>query len=121
MAGTPNYFEDAVSNIFISLEGVMTLLQRNASQQYDHIDKALQKKIYQDVFADGGENIYDFVIDEVFARGEKRAALMHPQAASTWGWVPFLMGEDYPEYRQILRCMIFFAVTGIRYDPYKYW
>lgn len=121
MAMTPNYFEDAVSNIFISLEGVMTLLQRNAGKPYEHIDRDLQKGIYEDIFQESSEGIYSFVIEEVFARGEKRAALMHPQAAATWGWVPFLMGGDYPEYRQILRCMIFFTVTGIRYDPYKYW
>lgn len=121
MAMTPNYFEDAVSNIFISLEGVMTLLQRNAGRPYETIDREFLKVIYQDMFQDAGEGIYNFVIDEVFARGEKRAALMHPQAASTWGWVPFLMGEDYPEYRQILRCMVYYAVTGVRYDPFRYW
>jgi hypothetical protein len=121
MALTPNYFEDAVSNLFISLEGIMTLLQRNAGKRYESIDKEYQKTIYADIFGEGSESVYDFVMDEVFARGEKRASLVHPQAASEWGWIPFLMGGDYPEYRQILRCMIYYAVTDIRYDPYEYW
>ncbi len=119
MALNINYFEDAVSNIFVGIEGVLMILQRNDSKRYDSIDYVYQKTKFTALFNDN-DQLYDFLFEEVFARGEKRATLVHPQAGTDWGWVPPISGEDYHDYRQILRCLIHYVVTDILYDPNEY-
>lgn len=119
MVENRNYFEDAISSIFVGLEGVMMVMQRDDGEPYGGIRRTYQKQKFESLFNDNGQT-YDFVMEEVFAYGEKRAALVHPQAGTDWGWVPPIYGEDYYDYRQILRCLIYNAVTGILYDPYQY-
>lgn len=114
-----NYFEDAVSNIFVGIEGALMIIQRNDGKKYDSIDRVYQKTKFTALFNDN-DQLYDFLFEEVFARGEKRATLVHPQAITGRGWIPPIYGEDYHDYRQILRCLIHYAVTDILYDPNEY-
>lgn len=119
MVENRNYFEDAISSIFVGLEGVMMIMQRDDGEPYGGIRRAYQKAKFESLFNDNGQT-YDFVMEEVFAYGEKRAALVHPQAGTDWGWVPPVVGEDYYDYRQILRSLLYNSVTGSFYDPYQY-
>ena len=114
-----NYFEDAVSNIFVGIEGALMMMQRNDGKKYESIDRAYQKTKFASLFNDN-DQLYDFLFDEVFARGEKRAVLVHPQAGTDWGWIPFIVGEDYYDYRQILRSLLTYAVTGVAYNSYEH-
>ena len=119
MVENRNYFEDAISSIFVGLEGVMMIMQRNDGEPYGAIKRVYQKAKFESLFNDSGQT-YDFVMEEVFDYGEKRAALVHPQAGTDWSWVPPIMGEDYSDYRQILRSLIYNSVTGTFYDPFEY-
>ncbi len=119
MVDNHNYFEDAISSIFVGLEGVMIIMQRDDGEPYSSIKRPYQKAKFETIFKDNGQT-YDFVMEEVFAYGEKRAALVHPQAGTDWGWVPPIFGEDYYDYRQILRSLAYYSVTGRFYDPYQF-
>lgn len=120
MYGSPNYYEDAVSNIFVSLEGAFVMLQRNDVIQYDRIIRSFHRKKFQNIFTKYADSIYDFVMEEVFDFGEKRASLVHPQAATDWTWVPNLSHEDYKDYRDILKQLIYYGVLNeTQRDPYE--
>lgn len=119
MFGTPNYYEDAVSNIFIALEGALVILQRNGGIRYDRIIRKFHKEKFREIFTNA-DSAYDFVMDEVFEFGEKRASLVHPQAATDWTWIPYLSHEDYRDYRYILKLLIYYAILEERSrDPYE--
>jgi hypothetical protein len=87
------FFEDAVANVFFSLEGCLLLLQRKYGGSDTKIDLKLLTELFNQRFNNGPE-LFEF-IKEAY---EKRVEIVHPSPRSGANWQPYLVPDDYYEY-----------------------
>lgn len=96
-----NFGEEAVANVFFSLEGCLHLLQKKFGNNSRKLDLKFLKNIFTKTF-DRGEYIFDFIREGY----EKRIELVHPEPE--WGTKlnPFIMADDFYEYFNLSRFLL---------------
>ncbi len=94
--GNRTFGEEAVTNIFFAIEGCLHLLQKKHGDSSTKLNRKLLKKVFKENISHG-ENLYDFIEEGYY----KRISLVH--AEPDWGaeWSPFIMADDFYEYRNI--------------------
>lgn len=103
------FSEDAVANVFFSLEGCLLLLQRKYGGSPSKIDLQLLTKLFKDHF-ERGEELFEF-IKEAY---DKRIEIVHPSPISGANWQPFLLADNYYEYFDIARELLNFVLIERR-------
>jgi len=109
--------EDAVANVFFSLEGCLLLFQEIHGARNDKLDRKLLRNLFADVY-DHGAGLYDY-IDDAMGWGGTRARIVHPQLALMDGWTPNLSAEHYFEYKRIVSALLMYIVTGTTFFDYE--
>lgn len=106
------YKEEAVTNIFICLEGCLHLLQK----KWGDAKPALNLKLLEEKFKAelDDENLFGF-IKEAY---DKRISLIHPEPK--WGsqWTPYIDFHDFFDYFKIRRYLLHYYLTG---NLINYW
>ena len=97
------YFEDACTNLFISIEGALRLIHfRLTGKRIFEIKPTIQHIVtvfpYGEIWVDLLEEIYD-----------KRVQIVHPAEAK---WMPELSADDFYDNYDIAVELVFYAVTG---------
>lgn len=88
--------EESIVNIFIALEGCLHLVQKKFGDISTKLNRSLIKQVFKEEIP-RGEFLFDFIEEAYY----KRISLVHPEP--TWGaeWTPFLMADDFYDYRRI--------------------
>jgi len=97
----PVFGEDAIANVFFSLEGCLFLIQRKHGNREAKINLAQLKTIFEKTFSHG-EGLFEFITEAY----EKRISIVHP--LPRWGaeWSPSLYADDYYDYLDICRSLL---------------
>jgi hypothetical protein len=114
---TDGFTEDALASLFFALEGCLLLFQELAGGRKDRLDRRLLRHSFSTIY-DSGEFLYDF-IEEAMRWGGTRARIIHPQLATSEGWTPFLMADDFYDYDKIVRALLTYLVTGETFEDYE--
>jgi hypothetical protein len=106
------YKEEAVTNIFICLEGCLHLLQKKWGDQKPQLNlKLLEEKFTSEL---NDPNTFEF-IKEAY---HKRISLIHPEPK--WGsqWTPYIDFHDFFDYFKICRYLLHYYFTN---NPWASW
>lgn len=112
-----NFYEESVTNCFCAIEGSMLMMQREAGISYTDRDRVFLKRKFKSIY--GSDDMFEFVYDEVFGRGEKRAQLLHVEPITAVSWVPFLSAEDWRDYYDISKQLMYFLKTNQLLQDYN--
>lgn len=113
---TDGFAEDALANLFFALEGCLLLFQETAGGPTKKLDRKLLRRIFSETYQHG-ESLYDF-IEEPLGWGGTRARIVHPQLSLVEGWTPFLMAEDFMDFRRVIMALLTYLVTGESVEDY---
>lgn len=89
--------EDAISNVFFSIEGALLLMQLANGTKSDKIDLILLQKVFNEQFENGAD-LFEF-IQEAY---DKRVDIVHPNPRGKANWCPDLLADDFYEYYEIV-------------------
>jgi hypothetical protein len=97
----PVFGEDAIANVFFSLEGCLFLIQRKHGNTEKKINRTQLKAIFEKTFP-RGEELFEFITEAY----DKRISIVHP--LPRWGseWSPFLSADDYFDYLHICKSLL---------------
>lgn len=103
----PVFGEDAIANVFFSLEGCLFLIQRKHGNREAKINLDQLKAIFGKTFPHG-ENLFEFITEAY----DKRISIVHP--LPRWGaeWSPFLSAEDYYDYLRICKSLLNYVLIN---------
>ena len=103
------FAEEAIANVFFSLEGSLHLIQKKHGSPEPKLNLRELKQIFSEQLP-RRENLFEF-IEEAY---DKRISIVHPEPV--WGaeWNPFLMAEDFYDYFNICRELLnYFLIDRI--------
>lgn len=101
-----NFSEEAIANVFFSLEGCLHLIQEKHGVHQAGLDLNNLRDIFIGNF-ENGEGLFES-IQEAY---EKRIAIVHAKPFGTPEWSPFLMADDFYEYFDLVKVLINYVIT----------
>lgn len=96
-----NFGEEAISNVFYSLEGCLHLLQKKHGNHSHRLNLSFLEKVFTDNFSRGDE-LFDFIKEGY----DKRIELVHPETDYGSKWNPYIVAEDFYDYFSICRRLL---------------
>ncbi len=104
-----NFGEEAIANVFFSLEGCVHLIQEKQGVHQAGLDLKKIRDVFVDNF-ENGDDLFEF-IQEAY---EKRIAIVHAKPFGTPEWTPFLMADDFYDYFDVAKALINYVLTDRR-------